>query len=180
MEKEELFQIISEAKKGNTSAFEKLVIEYKGHVFRQALAMVHDQMEAEDIAQEAFIKAYYSIKRLDNEYAFVSWLTRIVSNLCYDKMKLRAREREKHQETAEHAAILSKSSFVERTNARLTIEEALISLTTEHKEVIVLRDIQGFSYKEMADILNIPLGTVKSRINLARQELKKILSEGEE
>lgn len=180
MEKEELFKVIREAKKGSPSAFETLVNEYKGHVYRQAMAMVHDRMEAEDITQEAFIKAYYSIKKLDREYAFVSWLTRIVSNLCYDKMKMKKRERDKQLVSAEQRDITAQSSFVEKTHARLSIKEALTQLSHEHREAITLRDIQGFSYKEIADILGIPLGTVKSRINLARQELKQILSEGEE
>lgn len=180
MEKEELFQVIGKAKRGDPLAFEQLVNEYKGHVFRQAMATVNDRMEAEDITQEAFIKAYYSIKKLDQEYAFVSWLTRIVSNLCYDKIKAKAREREKQKGIYDQTVRATPSVHIDQTHTRLTIEEALQGLSMEHKEAIILRDVQGFSYKEISDSLNIPLGTVKSRINIARQELKQILSEGEE
>ncbi len=70
-------------------AFSTLVSKYKGQVFRHAFSIVNDRMEAEDIAQEAFVKAYSSLSKLDNDFAFVSWLTRIVTNICYDKLKKR-------------------------------------------------------------------------------------------
>ncbi len=83
----ELNRLIKEAKSGNQEAFSTLVTKYKGHVFRHAYAVLNNRQDAEDVAQEAFVKAFLSLKKLDNEFAFVSWLTRIVSNLCYDKLK---------------------------------------------------------------------------------------------
>lgn len=138
--------------------------------------MVNDRMEAEDISQEAFVKAYYSLSKLKNEYAFVSWLTRIVSNLCYDHIE----KSKKKTAIPTEDIIKDHSSPVEQLQIKLNIEEGLQKLTAEHRTVLILRDIQGFSYSEIAEILQIPLGTVKSRINTARQELKNELLRGED
>ncbi|HET7657479.1 MAG TPA: RNA polymerase sigma factor [Bacillales bacterium] len=173
---EELFQFIYKAKRGDRQAFAELVEKYKGAVFRHAYAMVNDRMEAEDIAQEAFTKAFYSLPKLGNEYAFSSWLTRIVSNLCYDHLKKWKNKKTVDVEDYPFEA----NSSMEQTDLKLSISEAMQKLSEEHRAVIILRDIQGFSYDEMAEILNIPLGTVKSRINNARKELKRRLSGGEE
>lgn len=160
---------------GDLESFEMLITHYKGHVFRQAYAMVNDRMEAEDIAQEAFIKAYYSIDKLENAYAFVSWLTRIVANICYDHLQKAAR---KKTFPTEHP-IEDQHSPIEASSLQLSIKEALQNLSDEHRTVIVLREIEGFSYQDISGILQIPLGTVKSRINSARNELKKELLRGE-
>lgn len=79
---QELYRLIGKAKSGEKDAFTLLIKRYKDSVLRYAFDMLSDRMEAEDVSQEAFIKAFYSIPRLDNSYAFSSWLTRIVSNLC--------------------------------------------------------------------------------------------------
>ncbi len=183
MNNQHLYQLIYKAKRGDREAFEELVQLYKGKVYRHAFAMVHDRLAAEDLTQEAFVKAYTQLKKLDQEAAFVSWLTRIVSNLCYDYLKKAKRERYQDDIDIEsdHSTTLQLTrSESSETITRLMIQEGLKQLSLEHREVIILRDIQGFSYQEVADVLNIPLGTVKSRINLARASLKRFLLEGEE
>jgi RNA polymerase sigma-70 factor (ECF subfamily) len=176
----ELNRLIKEAKNGNQEAFSTLVTKYKGHVFRHAYAVLNNHQDAEDVAQEAFVKAFLSLKKLDNEFAFVSWLTRIVSNLCYDKLKKSKNIKmiDSDEEKQEH--LLNNRSTRDPADLRLIIREAMQTLTAEHRTVLVLRDIQGYSYEEIADIVNIPLGTVKSRINSARAALKKELSRGDE
>ncbi|MGE8206937.1 RNA polymerase sigma factor [Heyndrickxia sp. NPDC080065] len=174
----ELTKLIREAKKGSQEAFTKLVSKYKAQVFRHAYAMVNDRMEAEDIAQEAFVKAYLSLSKLDNEYAFVSWLTRIVSNLCYDKLKKNQKLKELTIET--DIKIMTNTTDIDRSQLRLELKEALKKLSIDHRTALVLRDVQGFSYEEISGILNIPIGTVKSRINSARLALKKDLSRGDQ
>ncbi len=172
----ELHQLIQEAQKGDQQSFSQLVHQYKGHVYRQAYAMVNDKMEAEDIAQEAFIKAYYSLHKLENTYAFVSWLTRIVSNVCYDHLQ----KLSKRKTVSIEQPLEDHHSPIEATSLKLSIREALQHLSLEHRSVIILRDIQGFSYHEISEILKVPLGTVKSRINAARTDLKNELLRGEE
>lgn len=181
MEQLQLNQTIRQAKAGNRDAFEELVRLYKGKVYRHALAMVHDQLAAEDITQEAFVKAFFQLKKLDKEAAFVSWLTRIVSNLCFDYLKKAKREtvtEDQWFDRPDHVEWSDKGA--RQTIDRLMIQEGLKRLSLEHREALVLRDIQGFSYQEIADLLKIPLGTVKSRINIARSTLKSFLLKGEE
>lgn len=170
---QDLHQLIHKAKEGNIDAFSEIIDRFKGNVYRQAFGMVNDPSEAQDIAQEAFIKAYYSLNKLKSEYAFFSWLTQIVSHLCYDRLQKRMKEKKladcwQKEETS--------SQWMEKVQLRLTIQEAMAKLSPEHREVIMLRDVQGFSYDEIGDILKIPVGTVKSRIHLARLELRNELS----
>ncbi len=167
---QELFRLIGKAKSGDTDAFALLVKQYKDQVFRFAFGMLSDRMEAEDVSQEAFIKAYYSLSRLENSYAFSSWLTRIVSNLCYDRIQKRKKENTLSSERIE--ASMSEQGM-ERSDLHLTIEEAMKTLSPEQREAILLRDVEGYTYDEIAGMLNIPLGTVKSRIHAARLMLRK-------
>lgn len=167
---QELYKIISYAKSGDKDAFALLVKKYKEKVFRFAFGMLSDRMEAEDVSQEAFIKAFYSLSKLENEYAFTSWLTRIVSNLCYDRIQKRRKENLISSELIETNI---SSNEMERTDLNMTIQEAMKILSLEHREVVLLRDVEGYSYDEIAAMLNIPLGTVKSRINTARLLLRK-------
>lgn len=166
---QELFQWIREAKQGNVEAFARLMSRYKGTVYRQAYGMLNDPTEAQDITQEAFVKAYYSLKKLDSEYAFVSWMTRIVFHLCHDRIQERKKEKQLREAIREERI---PTGSTEVSELRVNIEEAMRKLSPELREVIVLRDIQGFSYNEIAEILQIPVGTVKSRIHAARLILR--------
>lgn len=171
----ELHQLIRKAKRGDDEAFEELVYRFKGRVYRQAYGMVNDHMEAEDISQEAFLKAYYSLPRLDSEYAFTSWLAKIVFHICYDRIGKRKKIREQGIEYLEELPEITGS--MEQNDMRLMIEEGMQRISIEHREAIILSNIYGFSYDEMAEILNIPIGTVKSRIHAARLGLRKELQE---
>jgi len=173
---QELYRIVQEAKRGQTEAFATLVTRFQGSVFRQAYAMLGDSMEAEDVAQEAFLKAYSSLAKLESEFAFASWLSRIVSHLCCDRLQKRKKDfvaGEKMQ-----ASLASPDEIPGSTGHKqlqLQIEEAMRKLSPEQREAIILRDIQGFSYIEMADIWQIPIGTVRSRIHAARLALREYL-----
>ncbi|MGG1575876.1 sigma-70 family RNA polymerase sigma factor [Fictibacillus sp. NRS-1165] len=175
----ELQHLITDAKKGDQDSFTKIVQKYKGKAYRHAFAMVHDQMEAEDITQEAFVKAYFSLDQLKQEYAFASWLTRIVTNLCYDRIKRAEKTPVLHADPAKTEQLASNRSEVENAHLRMNLQYAMKKLSPEHRTVVVLRDIQGFSYQEIAEILEIPEGTVKSRINVARTELRRELTRGD-
>ncbi|MCJ8013622.1 sigma-70 family RNA polymerase sigma factor [Paenibacillus sp. KQZ6P-2] len=168
---EELYQIIHRAKHGDREAFADLVRRYKGLVFRYAMGMLNDRMDAEDASQEAFVKAFFSLSNLDNEYAFSSWLFRIVSNLCKDRLKKITKERMLVREVNETIVDTNFSDPLER----LSIEEGISRLSVEHREVILLHDIEGFRYEEIADMIEVPLGTIKSRLFAARMALRKQL-----
>lgn len=167
---QELYSLIGKAQTGDKEAFALLVKRYKETLFRYAYGMLSDRMEAEDVAQEALIKAYYSLPNLGNIYAFSSWLSRIVSHLCYDRIHKRKRTTIAAGELIEtHGS----NHVMEQTELHLAIHEAMKQLSPEHREAIVLRDVQGYSYEEIAGMLQIPLGTVKSRISAARLLLRK-------
>ncbi|MBN6185484.1 sigma-70 family RNA polymerase sigma factor [Aneurinibacillus sp. BA2021] len=175
---QELTTLIQKARQGDKDAFIQLVTRYKGVVFRQAYAMLNDHMEAEDVSQEAFLKVYASLRTLETDYAFASWLTRIVSRLCYDRLQKKKRNHVVFtDEWEEH--LPSSNEVMERTQMQLSIEEALQKLSAEHRTVIVLRDVQGFSYDEIADVLQVPVGTIKSRIHTARLALRNELRKEE-
>jgi RNA polymerase sigma factor (sigma-70 family) len=174
----ELYLLIRSAKQGNNEAFVQLVNRYKGTVFRQAYAMLHDRMEAEDVSQEAFLKVHSSLAKLEQEYAFASWLAQIVSHLCYDRIRKKKKEKTIMEDDIEsHNSFLTNASsgLVEQKHLQLDIEEAMQKLSSEHRTVIILRDVQGFSYDEISKILKIPVGTVKSRIHTARLALREEL-----
>lgn len=172
---DELYELIGRAISGNKEAFADLLRRFQGSVYRYAYGMLGDRMEAEDAAQEAFIKAYYALPRLENRFAFASWLMRIVANQCRDRLQKRSRERPASDELLEHAGALALAAgedSIERKQLQLSIEEAMRRLSPDHREVVLLRDVEGYSYEEIADMLLLPLGTVKSRINAARLGLR--------
>ncbi|UJF35655.1 RNA polymerase sigma factor [Paenibacillus hexagrammi] len=173
---QELYEVIRTAKAGDKEAFALLIKRYKASVYRYAFGMLSDRMEAEDVAQEAFIKAFYALPKLENSFAFTSWLTRIVSNLCYDRLQKRKKENTSPQEWVETTTQID----LKQTDLQMSIQEAMNTLSPEHKEVIILRDVEGYTYDEIAGMIHIPVGTVKSRINAARLLLRKEMKRGME
>lgn len=173
MADQEIAVFIRAAQKGDTQAFEHLIQQFKGKVYRSAYAMLGDHMEAEDVAQEAFVKAFFSLNKLKSEYAFASWIGTITHHLCVDRLKASAKNQLSTQE--EWLQVPDETNFYEQSELKLTIHDALQRLPVEQREVLVLRDMQGYHYEDMADIIGIPLGTVKSRLNTARQALRKLL-----
>ncbi|ULO09827.1 RNA polymerase sigma factor [Paenibacillus sp. 19GGS1-52] len=168
---EELYHIIQQAKQGNREAFSELVKRYKGPVYRYALGMLSERMDAEDISQEAFVKAFHSISNLENEYAFSAWLLRIVANLCKDRLKKRAKEQSFNTEPNDMIEDQRLSDPLET----VSVQACMSRLSIDHREVIVLHDVQGYRYEEIAEMVEVPLGTVKSRLFAARMALRKEL-----
>lgn len=174
-----LHETILAAKRGEQAAFRQLVTTYKGIVYRHAYALLNDRMEAEDVTQEAFVKVYYSLPKLENEFAFASWLTRVVTNLCYDKnKKLSKKKTILSDEFRENSIMQRGPTPIESTLTKMSLKEAMEKIPIDQRNVIILRELQGYSYAEISELLHIPLGTVKSRINAARENLKKELQKG--
>ncbi|MGG1555168.1 RNA polymerase sigma factor [Paenibacillus ferrarius] len=174
---EELYQIIHRAKRGDKEAYAHLVKHFKDPVYRYALGMLNERMDAEDVAQEAFVKAYSAIAGLESEFAFTAWLFRIVSNLAKNRLKTRMRDRDLQTEVHETMMI---DDVTPDPFEKLSMEEALARLTPEHREVVLLHDVQGYRYEEIAQVTSVPLGTVKSRLFAARMALRKELRKGEQ
>ncbi|WP_123040183.1 sigma-70 family RNA polymerase sigma factor [Cohnella candidum] len=172
---EELRRFVHAARTGSKEAFAELVRRFKGNVYRHAYGMLGSRSEAEDAAQEAFIKAYYSISRLDADFAFSSWMMRIVTNICLDRLKKRTDE----WPVAEESRLSAAAARDEMSDTRMAIQEAMRQLSPEHRQVLLLHDMQGYRYEEISELLDIPLGTVKSRLNAARLALRKEWKKGE-
>ena len=181
MTRQEEEDIIRSILEGNTDDFEILVKEYEKNVYNLALRMTGDPDDAYDMSQEAFVKAYSSLKSFRFESKFSVWLYRIVSNVCLDYMRSRKRrpaaslsveddEGEESQldipdDTASPESLLERKLTVE------AVQRGLMSLGEEQRKILLMREIEGLSYEEIGEALALEGGTVKSRIFRARKKL---------
>jgi len=166
---------------GDLSAFEELVAAYEKQVYNLALRMTDNPQDAEDMAQEAFLKAYRNLSQYRGESKFSVWLYRIVSNVCLDYLRAQKRrsatslsvEDEDGEETQLDLPDESGSpeQLLERKLTREAVQRGLQSLGEEQRQILLLREIQGLSYEEIGLVLQLEPGTVKSRIFRARKKL---------
>ena len=175
--------LIRRAKQGDMLAFEELILKHEKIVYNLALRMMNHGEDAKDISQEVFLKAYRSLSNFDERSAFSTWLYRITHNTCIDEMRKRKgkqsfslEEELEHEEGSVQRQIADEGDTPEesilRAEQKNEILQALDNLSEEHKAAIVLRDVKGLSYEEIAEILEVTLGTVKSRISRGRNQLK--------
>ncbi|MBN1995299.1 MAG: sigma-70 family RNA polymerase sigma factor [Anaerolineae bacterium] len=177
-------QIIKEAQQGSVPAFNKLVMAYQGTAYNVAYRVIGNQEAAADACQDAFLKAYKAIKQYQGG-SFKSWLLRIVTNTCYDQIRYQRRRPASSLDDLsdnpnEHNPKLTNGG--ERPEERVLrgelgemIQTGIAQLPEDQRVVLVLSDVQGFSYQEIADIIGQPLGTVKSRLNRGRRRLRDFL-----
>ena len=172
--------------KGDKTCFDELVVRYKGMVFNVCLRMLRDYNEALDVSQDIFLKVYDSLKNFRGESKFSTYLYRITMNFCKNKLKAMARLRKREAVSLDDPIETSEGQMKrqiaadtptprEMLNAkekRERILAAVNSLKHEHKEIIILREIQGLNYEDIAEALEIDIGTVKSRLSRARLNLK--------
>lgn len=185
MTREQEATIIQQVLNGDVNAFEGLVKAYEKNVYNLALRMTGDPEDASDMSQEAFIKAYHSLDSFRGDSKFSVWLYRIVSNLCLDFLRSRKRrptislstENEEGEEVAFDIAdeSLSPETLLEQKLTREAVHRGLDSLPPEQRQILLLREIQGLSYEEIAETLKLESGTVKSRIFRARKRLSAFL-----
>ena len=174
---------------GDMTAFDQLVIKHKDKLFNMVYWLLGDYQEANDCSQEIFIKVFRSIKKFRFQSSFSTWLYRIAVNTCKNRIKSSAFRWKKRTVSLENPkrskqdnrsyeirnGSPSPENSLERKEQIMLIQKAVKALPQEQNQVIVLRDIQGLSYKEIADITGLNLGTVKSRLARARLELKNRL-----
>lgn len=180
--------LIAAAQRGNLDAFNELVLAYQDRVYNLAYRIMGDPAAAADAAQEAFISAYQHIDGFRGKYpsSFKSWLMRIVSNACYDELRRYKRhpvtsfEDFEVEEEANPALINGQERPEEhalREEMARVIEDGIQTLPPNQRITLVLSDVQGFSYDEIAEMTDAPLGTVKSRLARARRKLRDYLRE---
>jgi RNA polymerase sigma-70 factor (ECF subfamily) len=169
---------------GDTEAFEPLVEKYKRKVFRLAYQVLRDQEEALDVAQEAFVKAFRALPAFKGDSAFYTWLFRITMNVALDRKRQRATRAkslgaedvppEEWERTAT-STDPDPEDVATGAERRERIRKGLDSLSEHHRAIIILSDIEGLQYREIAEVLGIPMGTVMSRLHHARKRLREVL-----
>ena len=170
--------IIARARRGDADAFERLVVAYRDQVFRLALRMCGSEADADEVAQEAFLSAWKGLPNFRGDSQFSTWLYQLTSHAAIDLMR-----REKRQIAAEDITEVSApdpapgpQQQAERSEQRQAVRDAILQLTPEYRQIVVLRFLEELSYEEIGAMLALPSGTVKSRLNRARAQLKEILS----
>ena len=187
MTREQEAMIVRKVLQGDVNAFEKLVTEYERAVYAIAQRMTGNAEDAADMTQETFIKAYNSLSSFRGDSKFSVWLYRIANNVCLDFLRSRSRkptvslsaEDDDGEETQLDIADESQSPelLLESALTRDAVRRGLDSLPPDYKQILLLREIQGLSYEEIAAALGIESGTVKSRIFRARKKLCTFLIE---
>ncbi|MFH0839840.1 MAG: sigma-70 family RNA polymerase sigma factor [Candidatus Omnitrophota bacterium] len=189
MQNQEDSALVSAFQRGDKSAFDRLVLKYKDMVFNLCYRFLGNREEADDCAQETFIKVYRSLKNFRLESAFSTWLYRIAVNTCKNKItSLEYRHRkntialnaERKSEDGFYTleikdGSLSPKEILEKKEKDMLLQRAIDSLPEDQKAIVVLRDIEGLSYGEISEIGGYKLGTVKSKLARARQALAKKL-----
>ena len=137
---------------------------------RLAAHVLHNSREAEDVAQEAFVKVFRQIGQFRGDSGFYAWLYRIVINLCLDRMRRKCVTAEMPMEEGAMPLLSSPAPDMEK---RLAVEQVLNSLTAPMRAALVLREVEGLEYAEIAAVLQIPVGTVRSRLNTAREQFRR-------
>ena len=178
-------ELIKAFQKGNRSAFDRLVLKHKEKIFNLCYWFLQDYEEANDMAQEAFIKAFKSLKKFRFQSAFSTWLYRIAVNTCKNRLKsseYRHKKRtislsnpggneERNRLMEIKDGSLSPDEKLEAKERRILIRKGIDSLPPKRRALLVLRDIQGLSYEEISQITDLNPGTVKSRLSRARLDL---------
>jgi RNA polymerase sigma-70 factor (ECF subfamily) len=162
-------EVILSITNGNKDAYRIIVERYRNFAYSIALGYVLNAEDALDISQVAFIKAYRSLRRFDRSRPFSPWLYAIVRNLCMTFLKKRRREYECMMEYTNH---VPPSNKYEEERRRLLLKK-ISELASDEQEIINLRYFQGYSYKEIAEILKCPVGTVMSRLFYVKKKLKQ-------
>lgn len=173
---------------GDTTAYRGLVEKYQGRVYAMVYGMLRNREDARDTTQEAFVKAYNNLEKFRVESSFYTWLYRIAMNLSIDLI----RKRKRRKQTSFDEAIASRDDdggisdlhhgdspnrTLERKQLYGRIMEALDTLPEDQKQAVLLRELEGLSYREISEVMDIPEGTVMSRLFYARKKLQKILAE---
>ncbi|MGE5453606.1 MAG: RNA polymerase sigma factor [Methylocystaceae bacterium] len=182
-------ELLKKARSGDVLAFEQLVEKYQQKVYSLAFRYMGNEEDASDMSQEAFLKSYKSLRNFKGDSTFGTWLYRITTNVCLDELRRRKRRYqhfnilsidepvatsdgdEVEKEIADSAPL--QDTIIDRKEFSSYINAMLDQMKPEYRAVIILRDIMDFSYEEIAQVLDCSIGTVKSRINRARNLLKK-------
>lgn len=171
---------VARCRSGDWEAFAHLMMKYQTRVLTLATRMLDNRTEAEDIAQDIFAKVFLSLQEFRGASRFSTWLYRITVNHCLNHLRDRARQHQTLVATGPKDLIEASPASnpqwtLEQKERWALVQAKLQALSPEHRTIILLRDIEGLSYEEIAEVLQLEGGTVKSRLHRARMELKALL-----
>lgn len=174
--------LIQQAQKGDQEAFALLINEHQKYVYNLALRVLKDENEALDLAQETFVRAWTALPNFKGQSQFRTWLYRIVTNLCYNRLpNLRKSLNDLGDDVMENIPQFDNPAFeIESNETRKYLQQAIQKLDSNYQLLITLRFQNELSYEEIASTLNLPLGTVKTGIFRAKEQLRKSLAHLEE
>ncbi len=180
-------ELVRQAQTGDTAAFDQLVGRYRSRIFGMIYNMVHNEQDAWDLAQDSFVKAWKSIARFRGQSSFYTWIYRIVMNVTIDSLRkkqvrgatefddaIQLKEIDPASRTVPHADALPHENL-ENQEIRGRIDAAIAELSPDHRAVILMKEIEGMQYHEIAESLGCSIGTVMSRLFYARKKLQGLL-----
>jgi RNA polymerase sigma-70 factor, ECF subfamily len=181
-------ELVARALRGSEEAYREIVLRYQRPVFSLVVRMVRDPELAEDLAQEAFIKAFRALRRYDPSRKFSSWLFKIAHNATIDHLRRQRLDVDSLDDRPdpdgqalgdrlEDEGAPPPDQRVHRRDVAEALEQAIGALRPDYREVILLRFVEGLAYQEIAEVLELPLGTVKTNIHRARKELAAALGD---
>src|SRR5262245_62784934 len=179
--------LVRAGQKGDMGAFEELVARHRDKVYARAFSMMRNEDAAIDLSQEAWVKAWQRLHQFQGEASFLTWMTRIVINLCLDQLRKQKRLRAESIEQLDEdlggverqmpIITPNPTERLERSELRARIDRALGQLSYEHRTVLVLHEFQELEYKEIAKRMDCSIGTVMSRLFYARRKLAALLAD---
>ena len=179
-------RLVKAAQRGKMVAFEHLVGRHRDKIYARAYSMMRNEEEAMDLSQEAWVKGWQRLKQFAGESSFVTWMTRIVINLCLDQLRKHKRQRAESIELLEEESggverqmpvvTTNPTEGLERGELRKRIDEALGKLSEAHRTVLLLHEFEDLEYKEIAKQMGCSIGTVMSRLFYARRRMASLMA----
>jgi RNA polymerase sigma-70 factor (ECF subfamily) len=178
-------KLVGLSRKGDMVAFEELVARHRDKIYARAFSMMRNEDEALDLSQEAWVKGWQRLVQFQGDSSFVTWMTRIVINLCLDQLRKHKRQRAESIEMMDEetggverqmpVVTVNPTEGLERGELRQRIDRALAQLSHEHRTVLVLHEFEELEYKEIAKRMKCSIGTVMSRLFYARRRMASLL-----
>ena len=178
--------LVQLAQKGDMIAFEELVARHRDKIYARAMSMMRNEEEALDLSQEAWVKGWQRLIQFHGDSSFVTWMTRIVINLCLDQIRKNKRHRAESIEVMDEESggverqmpvvTVNPTEGLERTELRARIDRALGQLSEAHRTVMILHEFEDLEYKEIAKRMECSIGTVMSRLFYARRKMAALLA----
>jgi len=179
--------LVRAAQRGDMMAFEELVARHRDKIYARAFSMMRNEDEAIDLSQEAWVKGWQRLQQFQGEASFVTWMTRIVINLCLDALRKQKRLRTESIEQLDSESggverqmptvTVNPTEGLERQELRQRIDQAMSQLSYAHRTVLILHEFEGLEYKEVAKRMACSIGTIMSRLFYARRRLAALLME---